>query len=184
MKGDDEKIFKLKINVHENVKRERAVNLKIDCSYKIRGSEEEMSFSDNLTMRLYSEDEFNTILNPFLAIADSGPVKDNKMFEMKRRRMFDNYWFAILSMFEPVLISLTERCEEYEKNAQEWLPLGNINTKEDIKKRLGETEAIKKWVNDVQELAKWTKGKKEITDEDIERFKKKTVELHPGVEKR
>ncbi|NJO89848.1 MAG: ATP-binding protein, partial [Chloroflexia bacterium] len=80
LKGGDEKILRLQVAVNEKIKEEGAANILITSKYKVRGIEEINSFSDNLTLRLYSEKEFLKINNPFAATADSGPVTDPNMF--------------------------------------------------------------------------------------------------------
>lgn len=80
LKGGEEKIIRLQVKVNQKVKDEGATNVKILCSYKIRGSEEANKFLENLSLRLYSEAEFIKIDNCFAATADSGPVTDPNMF--------------------------------------------------------------------------------------------------------
>lgn len=80
LKGGEEKIIRLQVKVSKKIKDEGATNIKIKCSYKIRGSEEINNFIENLSLRLYSEAEFVKIENSFAATADSGPVTDPNMF--------------------------------------------------------------------------------------------------------
>lgn len=80
LKGGDDKVLKLKVKVNLIVREEAAFNLNVVFNYLIRGSETVMSFNENISIRLYSETEFDEIPNPFAATADSGPVQDEKMF--------------------------------------------------------------------------------------------------------
>lgn len=80
LKGGEERIIRLQVNVNPKIKDEGATNVKIKCAYKIRGSEDSNSFIENLSLRLYSEAEFVKIENCFAATADSGPVTDPNMF--------------------------------------------------------------------------------------------------------
>ena len=80
LKGGDDRTLKLKFNVSEQIKQEGAFSVSINFRYRIRGSEEELTLKENISIRLYSESEFEEIPNPFSATADSGPVQDEKMF--------------------------------------------------------------------------------------------------------
>jgi hypothetical protein len=80
VKGGEQAIFKLKIKISEQVKQARAANLDFKCSYRVRGNEEEYVISGQLTLKLYSEIDFNPIVNSFAVVADSGPVMDKNMF--------------------------------------------------------------------------------------------------------
>ena len=95
LKGGDDKTLKLKIQVSDIIKEQGAFNLNVKFSYKVRGSEEIISFNENLAVRLYSESEFDDIPNLFAATADSGPVQDEKMF-YGRNDFIDNIKSSIL----------------------------------------------------------------------------------------
>lgn len=80
LKGGDDRTLKLKMDVSQQIKEQDAFSISVNFRYKIRGSEEELILQDNISIRLYSESEFEEIQNPFSATADSGPVQDEKMF--------------------------------------------------------------------------------------------------------
>lgn len=80
LKGGEDRILRMCVRVSEKIKKEEAANISLNCSYKIRGYDELYTFTDNLTMRLYTETDFISIANPFAATADSGPVTDPNMF--------------------------------------------------------------------------------------------------------
>jgi hypothetical protein len=95
LKGGDDKTLKLKVQVSSSIREQGAFNLNVKFSYKVRGSEDVMTFPENLAVRLYSENEFDEITNPFAATADSGPVQDEKMF-YGRNEFIDNIKNSIL----------------------------------------------------------------------------------------
>jgi cold shock CspA family protein len=78
--GGENCILKLTVNVSEKVKHDKATTLNIICEYKTRNQEEPISIKEQLSLRLYSEEEFETIENPYAPIADGGPVENKKMF--------------------------------------------------------------------------------------------------------
>jgi len=80
LKGGDDRTLKLKVLVSKAIKEQDAFSISINFLYKIRGSEDVISWQDNISIRLYSVSEFEEIQNPFSATADSGPVQDDKMF--------------------------------------------------------------------------------------------------------
>ncbi len=95
LKGGDDKTIKLKVHVSKDIREQGAFNLNAKFSYKVRGNEDIIQFNENLTIRLYSEDEFDEIPNPFAATADSGPVQDEKMF-YGRNEFIDNIKSSII----------------------------------------------------------------------------------------
>lgn len=95
LKGGDDKTLKLKVQVSNSIREQGAFNLNVKFSYKVRGNDEVLNFNENLAVRLYSENEFDEIRNPFAATADSGPVQDEKMF-YGRSEFIDNIKNTIL----------------------------------------------------------------------------------------
>ena len=77
--GGYEKIFKFKIQVSSEVIKNRSGVIHLHCRYKINSSQD-VDLPAELTLRLYSEDEFIKIDNPYAPIADGGPVTDTQMF--------------------------------------------------------------------------------------------------------
>ena len=80
IKGGDKNIVKLSIEVSERIIKDKATTLLIDYNYKNRLQEEIVSDTENLSLRLYSEQDFEPLENVYAAIADSGPVIDKTMF--------------------------------------------------------------------------------------------------------
>lgn len=78
--GGEYAIFKLNVQISEQIIKDKAATLDVICDYKIRNQEEPVSIKEQLSLRLYSEDEFETIDNPYAPIADGGPVTDKRMF--------------------------------------------------------------------------------------------------------
>jgi hypothetical protein len=95
LKGGDDRTLKLKMEVSQQIKEQDAFSISVNLRYKIRGSEEELTLQDNISIRLYSESEFEEIQNPFSATADSGPVQDEKMF-YGRTEYIENIKNAVL----------------------------------------------------------------------------------------
>jgi len=96
LKGGDEKIVELAIKVSKKVITEKATTVKLNSEYQIRGKEEVENKTEDLALRLYSEDDFVKIPNPFAPLADGGPVEDNTMF-YGRGEFINNITKAILS---------------------------------------------------------------------------------------
>lgn len=80
VKGGANCILKLTVRVSANVIVDKATTLRVLCEYKTRNEDQKVSFEQQLSLRLYSEDEFELIENPFAPIADGGPVESKKMF--------------------------------------------------------------------------------------------------------
>jgi AAA+ ATPase superfamily predicted ATPase len=70
----------LKAELTEKVIQDKATTITIVCIYKRRNQEEPVIQEEVLSLRLYSEDEFETIANPYERLANGGPVTDTKMF--------------------------------------------------------------------------------------------------------
>ena len=79
IEGGESHIFKLQLEVGENIINQKATALTIYCIY-INGGEQKQT-SNQISLKLYSADEFTPISNPYAPIADGGPVPlDSKMF--------------------------------------------------------------------------------------------------------
>lgn len=96
IKGGNEWIFKLIVQVSDKILNDKATTLNVQCEYKIRNQEEPISTIEQLSLRLYSEDEFEDIDNPYAPIADGGPVENKKMF-FGRDEFINNRITAILN---------------------------------------------------------------------------------------
>jgi len=70
----------IKAIVSNNVIKDRATTIEVTCSYKRRNQDEPITINDQLSLRLYSEEEFEVLPNPFEKLANGGPVTDTSMF--------------------------------------------------------------------------------------------------------
>ena len=68
------------VKVSENVIKDRATTIDIVCTYKKRNQDEPVVLTEQLSLRLYSEEEFEHIPNPYEKLANGGPVTDTSMF--------------------------------------------------------------------------------------------------------
>ncbi|MBD3337572.1 MAG: hypothetical protein GF353_00595 [Candidatus Lokiarchaeota archaeon] len=80
LKGGEERIFKIQIKVSNRVLKDKATDIKVQYEYQIRYQDEPIIKTESLALKLYSEDEFERISNPYAPVADSGPVHDKSMF--------------------------------------------------------------------------------------------------------
>lgn len=81
LKGGEQRIIAVHLIVNDSALKQEATILNITGSYKTRNAEEPFIIEvQQLSLRFYSYDNFETINNPFAAVADSGPVKDRSMF--------------------------------------------------------------------------------------------------------
>lgn len=87
IKGGTNFIFRLSLKVSEQIIKDKAATLDIVCEYKTRNQEEPVIVNEQLSLQLYSEDEFETIENPYAPIADGGPVPIANV-EKGERNMF------------------------------------------------------------------------------------------------
>ena len=103
LKGGEDKTSKITLKVANTIREQGALTLNLCFNYKIRGSDEIVTFHDSLTLRLYSEDEFDVIPNPFAVTADSGPVQDEKMF-FGRDEFIENIKHSVLTSLSKCVI--------------------------------------------------------------------------------
>jgi tetratricopeptide (TPR) repeat protein len=96
IKGGSYFIFRLTLKVSEQIIKDKATTINVVCEYKTRNQEEPVIVKEQLSLRLYSADEFETIENPYAPIADGGPVTDRKMF-YGRDKFINNIITAILN---------------------------------------------------------------------------------------
>ena len=79
IEGGESHIFKLQLEVGKDIIDQKATAVTIYCNYQNGG--EQKQASNQLSLKLYSQDEFTPIENPYAPIADGGPVPlDSKMF--------------------------------------------------------------------------------------------------------
>lgn len=74
IKGGKDFIFRVILKVSDKIIKDKAATLDVTCEYKTRNQEESVSINEQLSLRLYSEDEFENIENPYAPLADGGPV--------------------------------------------------------------------------------------------------------------
>lgn len=94
--GGESYIFNLSVMVSEKIATEKATSLNITCSYDNRSVDEPVKLEKQLSLRLYSENEFETIPNPYEKLANGGPVTDRSMF-YGRNEFIDRITEAIIS---------------------------------------------------------------------------------------
>lgn len=79
IEGGESHIFKLQLEVGDDIIRQKATAMTIYCNYQ-NGNEIKQA-SNQIPLKLYSQEEFTPIENPYAPIADGGPVPlDSKMF--------------------------------------------------------------------------------------------------------
>lgn len=94
--GGEYTIFRLNVQISDKIIKDKAATLDVICEYKTRNNEDAVSIKEQLSLRLYSEDEFEVIENPYAPIADGGPVTDKRMF-YGRDEFINNRVTAILN---------------------------------------------------------------------------------------
>jgi tetratricopeptide (TPR) repeat protein len=78
--GGEHRELHLKAELSNKVIQDKATTITVVFSYKRRNQEEPVIQEEVLSLRLYSEEEFETIANPYERLANGGPVTDTKMF--------------------------------------------------------------------------------------------------------
>lgn len=78
--GSEHCILRLSVQISDKIIQDKAATLDVVCEYKTRNQENPTIIDEQLSLRLYSEEEFDAIDNPYAPIADGGPVIDKKMF--------------------------------------------------------------------------------------------------------
>ena len=80
LRGGEQSILKVPLRVTDEALDSQTFSLPIYARYRTRAGEQEETPFENLSVRLYSEDEFDTIENPYAAYAEGGIVGDPTMF--------------------------------------------------------------------------------------------------------
>ncbi len=81
LKGGDERIVQIPLKASDDILKQEATTMIVSLEYHSREKEEiNLLANQQLAIRFYSSADFELIDNPYSAIADSGPVKDEKMF--------------------------------------------------------------------------------------------------------
>lgn len=94
--GGEYCIIKLSVKLSDKIVKDKATSLTIQYSYKKRNQEEPVYGQESLSLRLYSEEEFETIPNPYEKLANGGPVTDTGMF-YGRNEFIERITDAIIS---------------------------------------------------------------------------------------
>ncbi len=94
--GGGSHIFNLSVKVSDKIATEKATSINITCFYNNRSEDEPIKLEKQLSLRLYSENEFETIPNPYEKLANGGPVTDRSMF-YGRNEFIDRITEAIIS---------------------------------------------------------------------------------------
>lgn len=77
--GGEEKVYRLSVKLNDIHMRAQALPIFIKVDYEVGGVSK--TFTQQMTLKLYSPDEFVPIDNPYAPMADGGPVPvDSKMF--------------------------------------------------------------------------------------------------------
>ena len=94
--GGESHIFNLSVKVSSKIANEKATSINITCLYNNRTEDETVKLEKQLSLRLYSENEFEIIPNPYEKLANGGPVTDRSMF-YGRNEFIDRITEAIIS---------------------------------------------------------------------------------------
>jgi tetratricopeptide (TPR) repeat protein len=95
LEGGDSQIFKLQFKVSDNVVSQKAAALPIICNYK--SGEGRRQTSSLLSLKLYSQNDFKRIENPYAPYADGGPMKSDSNMFFGREEEIKNVVDAIIN---------------------------------------------------------------------------------------
>lgn len=94
LRGGDQSILEVPLQLTREASRAQTFSLPVHARYRTRAKEQEKTPVENLSIRLYSADEFEEIENPYAAYAEGGVVGDPKMF-FGREELIQNIAHAI-----------------------------------------------------------------------------------------
>jgi len=80
LRGGDQRILKIPIRVGKEALESQTFSLPIYVQYRTRSGDTVQTPINNFSIRLYSEDEFEPIDNPYAAYAEGGVVGESDMF--------------------------------------------------------------------------------------------------------
>jgi len=107
--GGEERIFKLRVRVSSVVLKNKATVLETVCKYK--SGDTNKKCESQLSLRLYSSDEYRQIPNLYAPIADGGPVPaDSNMFYGREEFITNIADSIIKSPSKQVIIYGQKRC--------------------------------------------------------------------------
>ncbi len=94
--GGENHIFNISVKVSRKIATEKATSINVTCFYNNHTEDEPIKLERQLSLRLYSENEFEIIPNPYEKLANGGPVTDRSMF-YGRNEFIDRITEAIIS---------------------------------------------------------------------------------------
>ena len=94
LRGGDQRILRIPIRISKEALESQTFSLPVYVQYRTRSAEIIQTPVNNFSIRLYSEDEFEPIDNPYAAYAEGGVVGDPNMF-FGRDEMIGNVAKAI-----------------------------------------------------------------------------------------
>ncbi len=80
LRGGEQSILTVPLRVTPDALQSQTFSLSLCAQYRTRTKEQVQTPDENLSIRLYSEDEFEKIENPYAAYAEGGIVGDTNMF--------------------------------------------------------------------------------------------------------
>ena len=80
LRGGEQSILTVPLRVTSNALQSRTFSLPLYARYRTRAEEQDQTPIQNLSIRLYLEDEFEKIENPYATYAEGGVVGDAEMF--------------------------------------------------------------------------------------------------------
>lgn len=107
--GGESSIFKLNIKVSEEIIRNKATAINIHCKYK--SGEKSREQNAQVTLNLYSPEDYKPINNPYAPIADGGPVPLNSPMFFGREEFINSIVDSIIkSQSKQIIIYGQKRC--------------------------------------------------------------------------
>ncbi|GAK57061.1 cold-shock protein, DNA-binding [Candidatus Vecturithrix granuli] len=98
LRGGDHAILKVPVQVTEQAVSSQTFSLPVYAQYRTRSGEVTQTSVRNFSIRLYAEEEFEEIENPYAGYAQGGEVQDPKMF-YGRDELIENVSNVILKSF-------------------------------------------------------------------------------------
>ncbi len=80
LRGGDQKILLVPLRVTEQARQAQAFSLPVYAQYRTRSGETQRTAVENFSIRLYSEQQFERIENPYATYAKGGTVENRDMF--------------------------------------------------------------------------------------------------------
>ena len=94
LRGGDQRILKIPLCLTDHALQSQTFSLALYAQYRTRSEDINQTPLENLPIRLYSEDEFEEIENPYATYAEGGVVGDPEMF-FGREDLIQNIAHAI-----------------------------------------------------------------------------------------